>query len=221
MKIYGKRDRSRVDSSIPRLLGQIDYMHQTKLTLLVLTTILATSLPTYAQQSGTTDQPVTNQLVAQLQSQSTTTDLIGAGATLLNNLFNPPSRSAEIAADAEVKKAKIAAEAEIAKEKLRIEASKTADKASPVLAQWGVTRVNCAPGLVFINGISNDTVCIQPSAAMKAGYYTYDSSKQQLVRNNTDNSTNNNTNISANSNNDRQTLRTIQSNKVSNAEQGF
>ncbi len=192
-------------------------MHQTKVILLIVTTILATSLPAAAQ------------------SQPTSTDLIGVGTTLLNNLLNPPSRSAEIAADAEVKKAKIAAEAEITKEKLRIEASKS-DKVTPLLTQWGVTRVNCAPGLVFINGIGDDTVCIQPMAAMKAGSYTYDSTKQQLIRNNGNTSaTNNNvqtdrTTTNTNSvqtertitnNNNGQTIRTTQSTKISTPRQGF
>jgi hypothetical protein len=110
--------------------------------------------------------------------------LIGVGASIINNLINPPTRSAEISADAEVKKAKIAAEAEIAKEKLRIEAGKSTDRVTPVLNQWGVARVACAPGLAFVNGITTDTVCIQPSNSMPAGYYTYDSAKQQLLRTN-------------------------------------
>ncbi len=200
-------------------------MHQHQFTLLVSIAILTTSLPTLAQQSGSTDQPAANQPVA--QSQPTTTDLIGVGTTLLNNIFNPPSRSAEIAADAEVKKAKIAAEAEIAKEKLRLEANKT-DKVTPLLTQWGVTRVNCSPGLVFINGLGNDTVCLQPSAALKSGSYTYDSTKQQLVRNNPNNSGsnnsagNNNPNTSVStSNNEQTTVRTVQSTKVRSSGQGF
>ena len=86
------------------------------------------------------------------------------------------------ASDAEVKKAKIAADADIAKEKLRIEASQNTDRVTPVLNQWGVARIGCAPGLVFINGLTTDTICIQPNQTIAAGYYDYDSAKQQLIK---------------------------------------
>jgi hypothetical protein len=125
--------------------------------------MVTTSLPAHAQQSP---------------------DLFSAGASILNSLINPPHRAAEIAADAEIRKAKIAADAEITKEKMRIEASQTADKVAPILSQWGVSRVNCAPDSVFINGITADTVCIQPNANMTTGYYSYDGEKKQLIRNN-------------------------------------
>jgi hypothetical protein len=163
------------------MTGETKYMHQTKL-ILILTALLTTSLPAYANQPSAArleaQIPKTN-LVAQT---ATTTDLIGVGATIINSWINPPSRSAEITADAEVKKAKIAADADIAKEKLRLEASKNADRVTPVLEQWGVTRTNCAPDAVFINGITTDTICVQPSTSLTAGYYTYDRTKQQLVR---------------------------------------
>jgi hypothetical protein len=162
-------------------------MRQINFSLLTLTTILAISLSVQAQSS-----------VAQTTN---TGDLIGAGASIINGLLNPPSRSAEINADAEVKKAKIAAEAEITKEKLRIEATKNTDRVTPVLNQWGVSRVACGQGLVFINGITTDTVCIKPSNAMAAGYYTYDSAKQQLVRDNSSSvQTNNNAQPPGNNN---------------------
>ncbi len=154
-------------------------MRHLKFSLLILTAILSTGLPARAQDQsqGQSSAPVQTS-----QSSPGSVDLIGVGASIINNLINPPTRSAEISADAEVKKAKIAAEAEIAKEKLRIEASKSTDRVTPVLNQWGVTRVACAPGLAFVNGITTDTVCIQPSNSMPAGYYTYDSAKQQLLR---------------------------------------
>jgi hypothetical protein len=162
-------------------------MRQINFSLLTLTTILAISLSAQAQSS-----------VAQTTN---TGDLIGAGASIINGLLNPPSRSAEINADAEVKKAKIAAEAEVTKEKLRIEATKNTDRVTPVLNQWGVSRVACGQGLVFINGITTDTVCIKPSNAMAAGYYTYDSAKQQLVRDNSSSvQTNNNAQPPSNNN---------------------
>ena len=186
-------------------------MRQLKLSLLTLTTILAISLPTYAQDQQSNTQQTTT------VAQASSTDLIGVGASLINSLLNPPSRSAEINADAEVKKAKIAAEAEITKEKLRIEASKSTDRVTPVLNQWGVTRVACGPGLVFVNGITTDTVCIQPSNAMAAGYYTYDSAKQQLLRNNgTSVQTNNNNsaNNSAPTNNNTPTHSVTQTSNI-------
>jgi hypothetical protein len=193
-------------------------MRQAKLSLLVITTIiLATSLPTHAQPAG--------------EAQST--DLIGAGVSLIKNLLDPPSRKAEITADTELKKAKIAAEAEVTKEKLRIEATKAADaeakkeksqleatknadKVTPLLTQWGVSRVNCAPGLVFISGLGSDTVCIQPSPSMGAGAYTYDSAKQQLVRSGGTASTASSSSTTATSEkNDGESIHKVQSTKVS------
>jgi hypothetical protein len=202
-------------------------MRQLKFSLLALTTILATSLPTYAQdQSSSTTQPTsTTQSTSTTQTNSVaqtgSTDLIGVGVNIINSLINPPSRSAEINADAEVRKAKIAADAEIAKEKLRIEASKSTDRVTPVLNQWGVARVACAPGLVFINGITTDTVCLQPSAAMTAGYYTYDSTKQQLVRTSANVQNVNNTSVQNVQN--VQTIRNVQTTKISspNGNAGF
>jgi hypothetical protein len=159
-------------------MGETKAMHKTRLRLLIISTLLIAT-PAAANQArmarSASPQPT-------LLAQSNPPDLITVGASLLNSLINPPSRSAQINADAEVKKAKIAADAEIAKEKLRIEASQNTDRVTPVLNQWGVARVTCAPGLVFINGITTDTVCIQPSADMTPGYYSYDSARQQLIR---------------------------------------
>jgi hypothetical protein len=136
-------------------------MNRTKLSLLLaIVTTVSTSLPASAQMS------------------SGEVNLIGIGVSLVNSLINPPHRDAEIKADAEVKKAQIAAETEITKEKLRI----AADKVTPMLNQWGVSRVSCAPGLVFINGIDANTVCVQPTGSISAGYYTYNSEKSQLLR---------------------------------------
>jgi hypothetical protein len=149
-------------------------MRQIQLTLLTLTTIFAVSSPVFAQEQ---------QFPGAIQfGQQNSVDLLGAGVSIINNLLNPPSRSAEIIANAEIKKAQIAADAEIAKEKLRIEASKSPDRVTPVLTQWGVSQVPCGAGAVFINGITTETVCIQPNNAIAAGYYTYDSTRQQLVR---------------------------------------
>jgi hypothetical protein len=145
-------------------------MRHIKFTLITIATILATGLSSVDRASA--------------QATPGSIDIFGLGATIINGLINPPSRPAEILADTELKKAKIAAETEIAKEKMRLEATKNTDRVTPVLNQWGVARVACAQGLVFINGITTDTVCIQPSTAMASGYYTYDSAKQRLIRDN-------------------------------------
>jgi uncharacterized membrane protein YgaE (UPF0421/DUF939 family) len=140
-------------------------MNRNHLSLLVATiAILTASLPASAQQSPGE------------------VNLVGVGVSILSNIFNPPSRSAEIAADTEVKKAKIKAEMEIEKEKLRIAASANTDSVTPILKGWGVDRVNCAPGLVFINGVGANTICVQPSTALAAGYYSYDKEKGRLLR---------------------------------------
>ena len=156
-------------------------MHTHRLSLLILSTLLIASSPAYSTTKPTKLDSTLNQTL--LAQQDRAPDLITVGASLLNSLLNPPSRSTQINADAEVKKAKIAADAEIAKEKLRIEASQNTDKVAPVLNQWGVARIACAPGLVFINGITTDTVCVQPSAELNPGYYSYDNARKQLIRN--------------------------------------
>jgi hypothetical protein len=166
----GNADYCAVGRDTQGLLERI-YMRQSKLSLLVLATILAASLSTHTDRAFAQNEP-------------STIDIIGVGATILNNWLNPPSRNAEIAADAEIRKAKIAADAEIAKEKLRLDASRGIGTSNSILEKWGVAQVPCAPGLVFINGVTNDTICIQPSKAISAGYYTYDATKQQLVKNN-------------------------------------
>jgi hypothetical protein len=109
-------------------------------------------------------------------------NLIGIGVNLLTNLINPPHRAAEINAEVEMKKMRMAADMDIEREKLRIAA--TADKVSPVLTKWGVARANCAPGLVFINGIdtNGNTVCVQPTQTMTPGYYTYNNEQGVLLR---------------------------------------
>jgi hypothetical protein len=157
-------------------------MHQIKLSLLIFATLLTASWPACAYQLSVQPQQQPATKSRMLIADVTSSDFISGGITLLNNLLNPPHRSAEINADTEIRKAKIAAEAEIAKERMRIEASQNTDRVTPVLNQWGVARTNCAPGLVFINGLTTDTVCIQPNQSIAAGYYDYDSAKQQLIR---------------------------------------
>jgi hypothetical protein len=151
-------------------------MNRNKFSLLVAcVTILITSVPASAQQGPS-------------GGLSGDVNLFGVGVSLLNNLLYPPHRAAEIAAEAEIKKAKIAAEAEIQKSRMQIEASASADKVSPLLDRWGVSRVNCTtPGLAFIN-IDTSTVCVQPNGKISAGYYTYNSEKNQLLKTSNGNS---------------------------------
>ena len=183
-------------------------MRQPKLSLLVLSTILAASLSTHTDRAFAQNEP-------------STIDIIGVGATILNNWLNPPSRVAEIAADAEIKKAKIAADAEITKEKLRIDASRGVGASNPMLDKWGVSQVPCAPGLVFINGVTNDTICIQPSKAIVAGYYTYDTAKQRLVKNSQNQPNPSSTPNSQPSPENVQTVQNTQTTRVSNPRGGF
>jgi hypothetical protein len=144
-------------------------MNRNKFSLLLaiatsLVTNLATSLPASAELSAGD------------------VNLIGIGAGLITNLLNPPHRTAEINADVELKKAKLAADVEIEREKLRIAAA--ADKISPILTKWGVARVSCAPGVVFINGIeaNANTICVKPGKDITPGYYTYNHEKGVLLR---------------------------------------
>ena len=140
-------------------------MNRNKLSLLLaITTILSTGLPASAELTPGD------------------VNLIGIGVGLLTNLINPPHRAAEINAEVELKRIKMAADVDIEREKLRIAA--TADRVSPVLNKWGVARANCAPGLVFINGIDTNanTVCVQPNQAITPGYYTYNHEQSVLIR---------------------------------------
>ena len=146
-------------------------MHWNKFSLLVCATVLSTL---------SIGRPASAQVL-----QSGDVNLIGIGASLLNNILYPPYRSTEIQAEAEVRKAKIAAEMELERERMRIAAAQAADKVAPILDRWGVNRISCAPGLVFINGIDANTVCIQPTVAIAPGYYTYDGDRQILLRNST------------------------------------
>jgi hypothetical protein len=113
---------------------------------------------------------------------------INAGTQLLGNLLNPPSRQAEVTSTAEVKKAEILAQMEIEKERLRLEQTKLTATGAPanvalIFAQWGVSQVACVSGVVFIAGLSSDNnfVCIYPNNLIPPGYYTYNSTANQLI----------------------------------------
>jgi hypothetical protein len=173
-------------------------MRQIKFSLLLLTTILATSLSIYADPASAEQAPV------QL-------DLLGAGVQLFTNLIN--GNPAQTAADAEVRKAEIAAKAEVEKERMRIEANKSTDTLTPVLNKWGVAKIPCGAGVVVIN-IGTDTVCIQPDGKTPSGYYTFDSAKQKLVRssNIAQSSTSTHSSNTSNTNTTVQTVQTTQKN---------
>ena len=102
--------------------------------------------------------------------------------SVINGILSPPHRTAEINARADVEKEKLRQQAEVEKAKIAAEATKNTDRVAPVLTQWGVNRVNCAPGVAFINGLSTDTVCINPTGKIQAGYYNYSPDRQLLVR---------------------------------------
>jgi hypothetical protein len=102
--------------------------------------------------------------------------------TLVGNIFNPSYRSTQATADAEIAKERARQAAAIEKLKIELQANKNVDRAAPVVKKWGVERINCAPGAVFINGVIAETVCIKPNDRISAGYYTYDATRLQLVR---------------------------------------
>jgi hypothetical protein len=180
-------------------MGDLDNMRQIKFSLLILTTILATSLSISADRASAQQTPV------QL-------DLLGAGVQLFTNLIN--GDPAKTAAAAEVRKAEIAAKAEVEKERMRIEANKSTDTLTPVLNKWGVAKIPCGAGVVVIN-IGTDTVCIQPDGKTPSGYYTFDSAKQKLVRSNSNiaqSSTSTQSSGNTNTTTNVQTVQTIQNN---------
>jgi hypothetical protein len=108
-------------------------------------------------------------------------------SSVINGFLSPPHRQAEITANANIEMEKLRQNARIEKAKITAEAGKTVDLVAPILTQWGVNRVNCAPGVAFINGLSTGTVCLNPTASIPAGYYNYSSDRQQLVRIETNN----------------------------------
>ncbi len=101
---------------------------------------------------------------------------------VIRDIFNPPNQVEEIKARADVEKTRLQQQAEIEKAKIAAEANKSSDRVSPVLTQWGANRVNCAPGVAFINGLSADTVCINPTGSILSGYYNYNPDRKQLIR---------------------------------------
>jgi hypothetical protein len=102
--------------------------------------------------------------------------------SVINGIFSPPHRMAEIKAKADIEQERLRQQADIEQARITAEANKNVDRVSPILTQWGVYRVNCAPGVAFINGLSVDTICINPTGSILAGYYSYSPDRQLLVR---------------------------------------
>jgi hypothetical protein len=117
-------------------------------------------------------------IVAPAHSQEVRLDL----GSVLNGIFSPPHRAAEIKAKADIEQERLRQQADIEQARITAEASKNVDRVSPILTQWGVYQVNCAPGVAFINGLSVDTICINPTGSILAGYYSYSPDRQLLVR---------------------------------------
>lgn len=115
---------------------------------------------------------------APVSAQEVKIDLLG----IVNTIFNPPHRQVEIDAQADIAKEKAFQQAETQKARAAAEAYKNADQITPLLSQWGVHRVTCAPTGVFINGLTSDTVCVNPTNLIPAGYYNYIAERQLLVR---------------------------------------
>jgi hypothetical protein len=59
-------------------------------------------------------------------------------------------------------------------------AAASTDPVNNLFREWGWQKVSCAPGLVFIKGLSAETVCTNPTNTIPAGEYFYNSSNSQL-----------------------------------------
>ena len=122
---------------------------------------------------------------------NTTNTVVNQTGQLLGSIINPPSRSAQI--NARVERERIAADLErnrmqIQLERERIEqerllASANSDPIAQTLAAWGWSRISCETNLpiVAISGLANEAVCVQPTATMPAGNYSFDATANRLV----------------------------------------
>jgi hypothetical protein len=134
-----------------------------------------------------------NQLSAtrSTNNTSTTNTLLTQSATLLGSLINPPSRSAQIQARTEQQR--IAAETERERMRIQLErermeqerllATAPTDPIAQLLAQWGWSRIACNSGIpvIAISGMANEAVCVQPTAYVPAGNYSFNPATNQLV----------------------------------------
>jgi hypothetical protein len=89
---------------------------------------------------------------------------IGAGAQVLIGLINRPPRPKD--------PAPINPPQQVA--------TASTDPVNNLFREWGWQKVSCAPGLVFIKGLSAETVCTNPTNTIPAGEYFYNSSNSQL-----------------------------------------
>jgi hypothetical protein len=141
----------------------------------------------------------TSENIANIQGNTNiTTTAIQAGSQILGGLINPPSRREEAQANAQVEIARLHEETERQKlelERLRLQTQQpnknnvliTNDSIIDIdqwLTQRGLTKTACLPGVVFIVGLSRDTVCINPTSQVPSGVYQYDSTIGVLIRRN-------------------------------------
>lgn len=132
------------------------------------------------------------QNIAKTQARANTNSAIigNVGAIVGNSIISSNNRRQQ-KINAEIEKQKIEAELEKARLAAQIEREKLATSnigisslSSPVdqlLAQWQWTRIACFPGAVFIDGLSNETICISPTNNLSIGHYAYDRNSNQLI----------------------------------------
>jgi hypothetical protein len=91
---------------------------------------------------------------------------IGAGAQVLTALINKPRQPKEPSQNVQAQPQQVAVA--------------PTDPVDTLFREWGWQKVSCSPGLVFIKGLSVDAVCVNPTSAIPAGEYFYNSSNRQL-----------------------------------------
>jgi hypothetical protein len=142
-----------------------------------------------------TNQTTENIVYTQGKTTITTT-AIEAGTQIIKGIINPPSREEEAQANAQVEIARLHEETErqrLELERLRLERempfNKTVSNTNDTIInidQWlserGLTKTACLPGVVFIIGLSSDTVCINPTSQIFSGVYEYDSTIGILIQ---------------------------------------
>jgi hypothetical protein len=141
-----------------------------------------------------TQQAISQNQLAEVRNTNgtnTTNTLITSGAALIGTILSPPHREAQI--EAETERRRIEAENEQAQMRMQLEwaqlqqqrlmAVAPTDPVTNLLAQWGWTRIACNPGMpvVAISGLSNEIVCVQPTAYVSPGNYSFDSTANQLI----------------------------------------
>jgi hypothetical protein len=116
----------------------------------------------------TKDTNATDLAKTKLQTQAGTIQTgISAGAQVLTALINRPRQPKEPPQTVQVQPQQIVAVA-------------PTDPVDTLFREWGWQKVSCSPGLVFIKGLSAETVCTNPTSDIPAGEYFYNSSSSQL-----------------------------------------